>query len=182
MPARKGWLQGYNVQVGVTADQLIVATQVSQHTNDSEDFIPMMAAVQEAAELFQQGGRDETVGVVLADAGYATETNLTAPGPDRLIALGSRGNQRRSVAHEPTEGPPPEGATPRQAMRHRLRTPEGVATYKRRGATAEPAIGNLKKIISGLSRRGLQAATAEVNLAAAAFNLLKIYRMAAGGG
>src|SRR5829696_8446434 len=46
MPARKGWLQGYNVQVGVTADQLIVATQVSQHTNDSEDFIPMMAAVQ----------------------------------------------------------------------------------------------------------------------------------------
>jgi transposase len=182
MPARKGWLQGYNVQVGVTADQLIVATQVSQHTNDSEDFIPMMAAVQEAAELFQQGGRDETVGVVLADAGYATETNLTAPGPDRLIALGSRRNQRRSLAHEPTEGPPPEGATPRQAMRHRLRTPEGVATYKRRGATAEPAIGNLKKIISGLSRRGLQAATAEVNLAAAAFNLLKIYRMAAGGG
>ena len=64
-------------------------------------------------------------------------------------------------------------------MRHRLRTPEGVATYKRRGATVEPAIGNLKKIISGLSRRGLQAATAEVNLAAAAFNLLKIYRMPA---
>jgi hypothetical protein len=45
----------------------------------------------------------------------------------------------------------------------------------------EPAIGNLKKIISGLSRRGLQAATAEVNLAAAAFNLLKIYRTAPAG-
>jgi transposase len=183
MPTRKGWVQGYNVQVGVTADQLIVATQVSQHTNDSEDFIPMMAAVQEAAGLFQAAGRDEAVvGVLLADAGYATDTNLTAPGPDRLIALGSRHNQHRAVAHEPTQGPPPEGATPRQAMRHRLRTPEGVATYKRRGATVEPAIGNLKKIISGLSRRGLQAATAEVNLAAAAFNLLKIYRMAAAGG
>ena len=162
MPTRKGWVQGYNVQVGVTADQLIVATRVSQHTNDSEDFISMMAAVQEAAELFQAAGRDEAVvGVLLADAGYATDTNLSAPGPDRLIALGSRRNQHRAVAHKPTEGPPPEEATPRQAMRHRLRTPEGVATYKRRGATVEPAIGNLKKIISGLSRRGLQAATAE---------------------
>jgi hypothetical protein len=46
----------------------------------------------------------------------------------------------------------------------------------------EPAIGNLKKIITGLSRRGLQAATAEVNLAAAAFNLLKVYRMEATSG
>jgi transposase len=182
MPTRKGWVQGYNVQVGVTADQLIVATQVSQHTNDSEDFIPMMAAVQQAAELFQVAGRDDAVvEVLLADAGYATDTNLAAEGPDRLIALGSRGNQRWAAAQEPTHGPPPQGATPRQAMRHRLRTPEGVATYKRRGATVEPAIGNLKKIISGLSRRGLQAATAEVSLAAAAFNLLKIYRMAAAG-
>ena len=99
MPTRKGWVQGYNVQVGVTADQLIVATRVSQHTNDSEDFIPMMAAVQEAAELFQAAGRDEAVvGVLLADAGYATDTNLAAEGPDRLIALGSRRNQHRAVA------------------------------------------------------------------------------------
>jgi hypothetical protein len=93
-----------------------------------------------------------------------------------------RFGDRNQRIYEPTQGPPPEGATPRQAMRQRLRTPEGVATYKRRGATVEPAIGNLKKIISGRSRRGLQAATAEVNLAAAAFNLLKIYRTAPAGG
>lgn len=182
MPTRKGWVQGYNVQVGVTGDQLIVATRVSQHTNDGEEFIPMMAAVQKAAELFQQAGRDDAVvGVLLADAGYASDTNLAAPGPDRLIALASRRHQHRTAVHEPTEGPPPEGATPREAMRHRLCTPEGAATYKRRGATVEPGIGNLKKIISGLSRRGLQAATAEINLAAAAFNLLKIYRMTPAG-
>jgi hypothetical protein len=87
MPTRKGWLQSYNVQVGVTGDQLIVATRVSQHTNDREEFIPMMAAVQEAAELFQASGRDDAVvGVLLADAGYASDTNLAAPGPDRLVA------------------------------------------------------------------------------------------------
>ena len=180
MPTRKGWLQGYNVQIGVTDDQLIVATRVSQHTNDLEEFIPMMAAVQQAAERFQAAGReDAVVGVLLADAGYNTDINLAAPGPDRLIALGSGRDQQRVAAQHPTEGPPPQGATPRQAMRHRLRTLEGAAAYKRRGATVEPAIGNLKKIINGLSRHGLQAATAEINLAAAAFNLLKIYRMAA---
>jgi hypothetical protein len=46
----------------------------------------------------------------------------------------------------------------------------------------EPAIGNLKKIINRFSRRGLEAATAEINLAAAAFNLMKIYRTAAAPG
>jgi hypothetical protein len=182
MPTRKGWVQGYNVQVGVTADQLIVAARVSQHTNDSDDFIAMMAAVQQAVERFQAAGRnDAVVGVLLADAGYATNANLAAPGPDRLIALGNPRTEHRAV-QDCTEGPPPEAATPRQAMRHRLRTPEGVATYKRRGATVEPAIGNLKKIISGLSRRGLQAAIGEINLAAAAFNVLKMYRMATVGG
>jgi transposase len=182
MRTRKGWVQGYNVQVGVTGDQLIVATQVSQHPNDREEFLPMMAAVQEAAELFHAAGRDDAVvGVLLADAGYASDTNLAAPGPDRLIALASGRKQHRAARHKPTTGPPPEAATPREAMRHRLCTPEGAATYKRRGATVEPGIGNLKKIISGLSRRGLQAATAEVHLAAAAFNLLKIYRMLPAG-
>jgi hypothetical protein len=177
MPTRKGWVQGYNVHLGVTGDQLIVATRVNQHTNDSEEFIPMMAAVQQAAELFQAAGADDAVvGVLLADAGYATDTNLAAEGSDRLIALGNGRDQRRTAAEDPTVGPTLKAATPRQAMRHRLCTPQGAATYKRRGATVEPAIGNLKKIINGLSRRGLQAATTEVHLATTAFNLLKIYR------
>jgi transposase len=105
MPTRKGWLQGYNVQVGATGDQLIVATRVSQRTNDIEEFIPMMAAVQDAAELFVAAGRDDAVvGVLLADAGYATEANLTAEGPDRLIALGKRGRQYRAAVENPAEG------------------------------------------------------------------------------
>lgn len=39
-------------------------------------------------------------------------------------------------------------ASPRHAMDHRLRTPEGSRLYKRRDATVEPAIGKLKKIIT----------------------------------
>jgi len=53
---------------------------------------------------------------------------------------------------------------------------EGVALYKRRGATVEPGIGNLKKIIDRFSRRGHDAAVSELHLAATAFNLMKIHR------
>ncbi|MDE1675327.1 transposase, partial [Nocardia gipuzkoensis] len=93
-------------------------------------------------------------------------------------SLGKDRDQALAATHEPTQGPPPAGATPREANRHRLRTPEGRALYKRRGATVEPAIGNLKKIIDRFSRRGLANATSELHLAATAFNLMKIHKAA----
>lgn len=181
MPTRRGWIQGYNVQFAVTDDQLIVATGVGQHTGDMQQFVPMLAAAEAAAEQCRQatGRTDLAIDTALADAGYASETNLTAPGPDRLIAVGRGSRQHHDAQRRPTVGDPPADASPREAMAHRLRTAEGAARYKRRGATVEPAIGNLKKIITRFSGRGLQAATAEIDLAAAAFNLLKIHRAAA---
>ena len=68
------------------------------------------------------------------------------------------------------------GASPREAMSHRLRTPGGARLYKRRGATVEPGIGNLKKILDRFSLRGMDGALNELNLAAAAFNLMKVHR------
>ena len=47
MPTRKGFLQGYNAQVAVTSEQLIVAVSVGQSTNDQHSFVPMMHAAQE---------------------------------------------------------------------------------------------------------------------------------------
>lgn len=181
MPTRKGYLQGYNAQVAVTADQIIVAVDLGQSTNDQASFVPMMQAVQHAAEFLYaaSGKREHAMGTVLADAGYASDANLAASGPDRLIALGKARDQTLSATREPAQGPPSPGATPRQAMSHRLHTTEGQALYKRRGATVEPAIGNLKRILDRFSRRGLDAARAELQLAATAFNLLKIYRAAA---
>ena len=178
MPTRRGWIQGYNVQVAATDDQLIVATRVGQQTGDRRELVPMMAAAQAAADdcASASGRTDLGIETVLADAGYASAANLTAPGPDRLIALGKGGRQHNDARRRPAEGDPPPGASPREAMDHRLRTAEGAARYKRRGATVEPAIGNLKKIINRFSGRGLPAATAEIDLAAAAFNLLKIHR------
>ena len=115
---------------------------------------------------------------MLADAGYNSEANLAAAGPDRRIGRGKERDQARAFTQEPVEGPPPPDATPREANRHRLRTLEGRALYKRRGATVEPGIGNLKNI-DRYSCRGLDNATHELHLAATAFNIRKIHRATA---
>jgi len=180
MPTRRGFLQGYNAQLAVTADQIIVAVQLGQSTNDQAAFVPMMHAAQHIADHLHQHTElpQHVIGTVLADAGYASDANLAAPGPDRLIALNKARDQARNARAAPTPQPSPAGATPRELMRHRLSTDEGAQLYKRRGATVEPGIGNLKKILDRFSRRGLAAATSELHLAAIAFNLRKIHRAA----
>lgn len=178
MPTRRGFLQGYNTQVAITSDQLIIAVSVGQSSNDQRCFLPMLQAAQEAADrLHAVTGRPEhQIGTVLADAGYNSDANLTAPGADRLIAVGKSRDQARAAASEPADGPPPPAATPRQINEHRLRTAQGHQLYKRRAATVEPGIGNLKKIIDRFSCRGLDHAQAEIHLAATAFNLRKIHQ------
>jgi transposase len=181
MPTRKGFLQGYNAQLAVTSDHLIAAVAVSQSTTDQSLLLPMMHAAElAAAGCYAVSGDDfaHRLGTVLADAGYASEANLAAAGPDRLIALAKRRDQAQAAAIEPASGPPPAGSTPRQVMDHRLRTAEGAALYKRRGATVEPVIGNVKRILDRFARRGLDAAASELHLAATAHNLKKIHRAA----
>jgi transposase len=110
------------------------------------------------------------IGVLVADAGYHSEENLTAPGPARLIA---DGKTRDLAASQPAEGPPPEGATPAEANARRLRTPEGRALYKRRAPDVEGLHASLKDR-TGLRRfslRGLRNATSELLFAGTAHNL-----------
>ena len=172
-----GFIQGFNAQLAVTDDHLILATALTQDTNDYNAFEPLMNAARAATDSIghltsTSGG----IGIILADAGYLTEDNLTIEGPDRLIATGKHHALSRDARDHPTQEPPPPGATALERMRHRLRTPEGHATYKRRSATVETVIGHLKDQtgLRRFSRRGLTAATSELNLAAAVINLLKL--------
>jgi hypothetical protein len=110
------------------------------------------------------------IGVLVEDAGYHSEANLTAPGPDRLIA---DGKTRDLARRQPASGPPPEGATPAEASAHRLATPEGRALYKRRAPDVEGLHASLKDQ-GGLRRfslRGLHNATSEFLFAGLAHNL-----------
>lgn len=106
----------------------------------------------------------------------ATDENLTTPGPDRLIAPGKHRDLTTSSEATVT-GPPPPGATPKDAMRHRLRTEEGSAAYKRRSATVEPVFAHLKELLelTRFSRRGLPAAAAELHLTATVHNIRRMH-------
>jgi hypothetical protein len=57
----KGFLQGFNAQLAVSDDHLILATGVTADTNDGPSFVPMMnQAVHNAAEYL--GGEIKTPG------------------------------------------------------------------------------------------------------------------------
>ena len=178
MPTRNGWLQGYNVQASVTDDHLVVAVMVGNNPSDTPQAVPMMNATQAAADaIAEHTGTQTTIGETLFDAGYDSEDNAAAPGPPRLIANSKRRHHERAAKTNPASGAPPARATPRQAMHHRLRTPEGIATYRRRGAIVEPIFGHLKDIL-GLRRfltRGLPNVTGEANLAFATLNLRRLF-------
>ena len=119
-------------------------------------------------------------GVIVFDAGYCSEANLTARGEaDRLIATGNRRTMGKAAADNPAAGPPPEDATATEAMDHRLRTPEGRAAYKRRAPDIEGVHASIEDLI-GLRRfsmRGLALATGEFLLAGLCHNLLLLSRL-----
>jgi transposase len=172
-----GSVQGYNAQLAVTDDHLIVGVHLSRDGNDKHCFVPTLAAVTETVRML--GCQIDTV---LADAGYFTRENLTTPGPNRLIAPGKNHAITTGTRDDPAAGPPPDSddADPLEVMRHRLRDPANADVYKRRSATVEPVIAHLKDQIGlrRFARRGLQAVTAELHLAAAAVNLNRLHQAA----
>lgn len=179
MPTRKGWIQGYNAQTAVSEDQFIVHADITCDTNDVGQFEPTMTAVTHTtADLTSHTGRtDLAVGTMLGDAGYDSHHNLTLPGPDRLIADSKRRDLDNAAATNPATGDPPETATARQAMNHRLRTETGHQLYQRRAPLVEAPNAWLKdgRGLRRFSRRGLTAARSELRLAAAVTNLLRLH-------
>jgi hypothetical protein len=167
-----GSVQGYNSQLACSDDHLVIGVHVSQDANDLHCWTPTLA---EATTQTQALGK--TIGLVLADNGYFTEANLTSPGPERLISPGRGREVHHDAKHHPVQGPPPPELSPADAMRHTLRNPDQMQRYKRRSATVEPVIGQLKDRIGlrRFARRGLTAVTAELHLAAAALNITRLH-------
>lgn len=178
LKTRDGWIQGYNCQT-CSSDEFILTARATQDANDVEQFIPTIDEVTTTAHtLAERTGRDDLrhVGTALADSGYNSDDNLSAEGPDRLIADGKRRTIDQRAATDPATGEPPADATPREKMNHRLRTPEGHALYKRRAPMIETPNAWLKdgRGLRRFARRGLAAANAELAFASAVTNLLKL--------
>jgi len=109
--------------------------------------------------------------------------NATTPGPDRLIATAKDWKQRRAAREMgTTTGDAPDGASPLDAMEHRLRTEAGAAEYAKRSYTVEPIFGQVKenRNMRRFMRRGLDAASSEWSLICATTNILKMFAYADG--
>jgi transposase len=178
MRGRGEWVLGYNAQLAVNEAGVVLAAEVSQNAADSPQAVPMMNAM---AENLAAAGAGTIVGTVLFDAGYCSEANITASGPARLIGTKKKAALDEQIAKEGfRRGPPPPGAGPVAAMEHMLCTQQGARLYARRSPMVEPIFG-LHKHVRGyrrLSRRGLQAASAEWKLINTTHNLLKLFRSA----
>ena len=179
MPVRGGgFIQGYNAQNVTSEDGVIIATALTQDTNDTGWFEPMLDAAGQAARLIAahhrgDGDGDGQIGLILADAGYCSERNLTVPGPDRLIATGKHRDLEKTARSGGSAGR--ERAGPATlAMAERLKTDDGIAAYRQRGHIAETPHGNIKHNMGfrQLSVRGHRKASAEWTFAAAIANLL----------
>jgi hypothetical protein len=168
-----GFIQGYNAQNVTSSDGLIIATTLTQDT-DMAWFTPMMDAAAGAAGLIaahRPGAGPGGIGLVLADAGYCSQANLTGAGPDRLIATG----KRRDLPEGGRGGGAGWGGDAIAEMRGKLKTGAGRAAYRQRGHIAETPHGYIKHTLGlrQLSVRGKNKAAAEWIFTAALHNLLK---------
>ncbi|MGH9088431.1 MAG: transposase [Acidimicrobiales bacterium] len=180
MKTTTGWIQGYNAQAAVNANQVIVGADVTNQANDVAQLLPMIVVVEQNAAAAKL---TDVIGTVTADAGYWSEENAVAPGPDRLIATTKDWKQRQAAREMGTTvGEPPEEASTLLKMEHRLRTIEGAATYATRSSTVEPVFGQAKENRGArrFMRRGLDAAKSEWSLISTTTNILKMLTFADG--
>jgi len=170
--ANKGsFVQGYNAQIAVdSASQVIVAAEVTQDTNDKKQLLPMIALI--AANLEQKPEK------VSADTGYFSEANVTDESVKDVDLYVATGRDKHSDVVETNSDPPPPGASPKEAMREKLRTEAGRTVYKMRKAIVEPVFGQIKEQrgFRRFSLRGKENVRREWRLVCAVSNLLKLFR------
>jgi transposase len=171
----QGWQLGYTADVAVSDDHLIVGTRVTQNATDNGSLVPMVEEVER-----QCGARPEKV---TGDSGFFSGRALQAmkqQGVDLYVP-------DNNLKHEMQTGERAQGIAGHRIrdpehlrMREKLRSAAGRAWYRRRQAVVEPVFGILKEQrgMRKFRRRGLAAVSTEWMLAAIAYNLTRLARLA----
>ena len=169
--ATKAFEQAYNAQVVVDGHaQVIVACELTPVAPDVGHLRPLLDQLETNI-----GQRPR---VVLADAGYFSEANLTGPqvqGIDMYVPPDRRTHNARALPGSLPGAPQSAVAT---AMRAKLATVDGRALYALRKSVVEPVLGQIKEV-RGFRRfalRGLRKTWGEWRLICLTHNLLKLYR------
>jgi transposase len=182
MKDKQGYLQGYNAQAVVNDNQLVLAAEVTDEAADVAQLHPMIEATKDNLDA---AGLSEEPEVVLADAGYWSESNATVVGPDGpelLVATTKDWKQKKAAREAPSpRGRIPKNLSVRDRMERKLLTKKGRALYAKRSPMVEPVFGQTKEARGArrFMRRGKQAADSEWKLLCGTHNLLKLFRRAA---
>jgi transposase len=169
-----GFEQCFNAQAAVdTESLLILATHVTQATNDKEQVEPMVARVQANPEGLNQPS------ILLADTGYFSEKNVESCVDAKITPLiavkrDQHHPQWRDRFTEP--GTLAEDASSVDTMKHALKTKDGRAAYALRKHTVEPVFGIIKSAMGfrQFLLRGLENVQNEWTLVCMAWNLKRM--------
>jgi len=168
----KDFVQGYNCQAAVDGKtQVIVATGVTQETNDKQQIEPLI-------EKIEENTAGKLPKVVSADAGYFSETNCNILADKEIEAYVATGKQKHGEISLQPRGRIPNNAKAKERMARKLRTLKGRATYSLRKQIVEPVFGQIKEArnFRHFSFRGLENCQQEWDLVCLTHNLLKLFR------
>ena len=117
MRNQKGYVAGYNGQIVVTADQVIVGAMLSRHPVDRTLLHPLLDTCRE--QLTEAGIRPK-LRTVLADSGYVSEENFARADADglRLLAPLAKDPGKDRAGTTPCS---PKDQAPRRVSGHRPR-------------------------------------------------------------
>jgi transposase len=165
----RGWVQGYNAQAMVTAEQIVIAAEISIESLDTANLHPMLTA---AEEELHAAGVAEALAIVLADAGYWKNSAIEALAGQGLQPLVAPDADRRK---EPRPG---RRGGLYDFMRRVLASDHGTELYRQRQSTVEPVFGQIKanRGADRFLRRGRSAVRSEWRLLTATHNLVKLHR------
>jgi hypothetical protein len=115
---------------------------------------------------------------VSADTGYFSEANVTDESVKDVDLYIATGRDKHGEVMDTSSDPPRADASPKEAMREKLRTAAGRTVYKKRKAIVEPVFGQIKEQrgFRRFSLRGKQNVSREWKLVCAVSNLLKLFR------
>ena len=172
-----GYMQAYNAQASVEHDsRLIVHQHVTQHVNDKKEILPTLKWFKDNPTLMPSA--------MLADAGYFSDDNVKLCEDTKITPYISFGKEQHNQPLEDrfseTE-PLPKNATDVEKMKHRLQTKEGKEIYALRKSVVEPVFGIIKHVMGfrQFMLRGFEKAKGEWNLMCIAYNLKRLYIIAA---
>ena len=169
----KSFEQCYNAQAMVDdLSQVILAANLSQHANDSDEVEPILDILEE-----NLGGIPHGMAVT-ADAGYFSETNMMLFEDALLNPFIATKKLKHGEAPPPVRGRPPLDMTPKERMIRKLSAKRGQEIYSKRKSTVEPVFGQIKQArgLRQFSLRGYENVSAEWQIWCLSHNLLKLYR------